>query len=441
MDLVLFGLSHVTAPLEIRECLSFKASDALKIMQDLQSSDVFHENLLLSTCNRTEIYGIADKPDESLVRLQHVLSAVQRLRPDLLRDHGYTYLNVEAVQHLFRVAAGLDSQVVGEVEILGQIKDAYRYASGVNATGPYLNRLFQRCFRVGKRARAETSISDGVISVGSIAVDLARKVLGQLNGKHALLIGAGDTGRLVARHLAEAGIGEFTVVNRTRSKAEELVRELGGNVIEFDRISDTLCDFDVVITAVGAPERTITRPMLKSKKGTFPLLIDLGVPRDIDPEIDKLSGAFLYNIDDLEVLSRDRIARRELEIPKVERIIDEETTQFIKWHQSISSQETITDLRACLEDLRNETLEKWRSRLKPDEYKTAERITEDLLNKILHIPSQSLKGCELGPGRRECEQCEMFERNEGSVHGAYNQDLKCIFARILFNLEGKDRDA
>jgi glutamyl-tRNA reductase len=441
MDLVLFGLSHVTAPLEVRECLSFKPAEAEKIMQDLQSRDVFCENLLLSTCNRIEIYGVADKADESLNHLRQILSNGHSIRPELLKDHEYTYLNIKAVQHLFRVAAGLDSLVVGEVEILGQIKDAYRSASGVDTTGPYLNRLFQHCFLVGKRARTETGISDGAISIGSIAVDLANKVLGQFHGKKALLIGAGETGALVAKHLADAGIEKFTVANRTRSKADELAKEMGGTAVEFDRIPDILPDFDVVITAIGAPERTVTRSMLRGSRKSYPLFIDLGVPRDIDPDIDKLPGVFVYNIDDLQTIANEKIARRELEIPRVENIINEETAKFVKWHQSVNSQQTIADLRASLEKMRAETLDKYRKQLNPHEYKLTERITEELLNKILHIPSQSLKGCELKPGPRHCESCDMFERGEGPVHGHYNQELKNIFTRILFDLEGKDRDA
>jgi glutamyl-tRNA reductase len=441
MDLVLFGLSHVTAPLVVRECLSFKPTEAEKIMQDLQSEDVFCENLLLSTCNRIEIYGVANRADESLNRLRQILANGHSLKPELLSAHEYTYLNIKAVQHLFRVAAGLDSLVIGEVEILGQIKDAYRSASGIDTTGPYLNRLFQHCFLVGKRARTETGISDGAISIGSIAVDLARMVLGQLHGKNALLIGAGDTGNLVAKHLADAGVDKFTVANRTRSKADELAKDMGGTAVDFDHIPDVLPDFDVVISAIGAPERTITRSMLKASKKSYPLFIDLGVPRDIDPDIDKLPGVFVYNIDDLQTIANEKIARRKLEIPRVENIINEETAKYVKWYQSINSTQTITDLRASFEKLRSETLEKYKKQLNPQELKLTERITEELLNKILHIPSESLKGCELKPGPRHCETCDMFEKGEGPVHGHYNQELKNIFTRILFDLEGKDRDA
>ncbi|HDS30288.1 MAG TPA: glutamyl-tRNA reductase [Firmicutes bacterium] len=440
MDIVLFGLSHTNAPLEIREHLGFKAPDAMRIMSELNSTDVFKENLLLSTCNRTEIYGITDEPEGSLVRLKNKISDLHRIQPDLLKDYGYIYLNIKAVRHLFRVVAGLDSQVVGEIEILTQIKDAYRTASVAHVTGPYLNRLFQHCFRVGKRIRTETGISNGAISVGSIAVDLAKKILGNLRNKQALIIGAGDTGRLVARRFMEAGIDRFCISNRTHSKAEELGKELNGDVIEPGRIPEELHKFDVVISAAGAPEHTITRSMVKTGRRASHLFIDLGVPRDIDPEIEQMPGVFVYNLDDLKCFADEKLARRKQEIPKVEKIVGEETASFIKWYDSISTQQTIIDMRDYLESLREETLDKWRTHLSPREQQIARRITEELMKKILHTPSQSLKGCELGPGRRDCAKCEMFEEGEGSIHNHYNQELKCIFARILFNLEGEDRD-
>lgn len=441
MDLVLFGLNHTTAPVEIRERLSFKASDASRIMQDLCRQGIFFENLLLSTCNRTEIYGVACRPDESLERLHSVLSEYRQIQPDTLKNCGYTFLNIKAVQHLFRVAAGLDSMVLGEVEILGQLKDAYRIASEIDVTGPFLNRFFQHCFRVGKRVRTETSISIGSLSVGSVAVNLAVKVLGRLEGKKALIIGAGETGQLVARQLANSGVSRFTIANRTRSKAEELAREFNGDVIDFENIGGKLTEFDLVITAVGAPERTITPSMVQSRRGPFPLFIDLGVPCDIDPEIDRLPGVIVYNIDDLQTLVKEKAARRELEIPRVEKIIKEETAKFIKWHQSVSSEETLTSLRNRFESIRQEILEKWRKHLNPHEQRMASRITEDLIKKILHAPTQNLKGCELGTGTRKCEKCDMFDPECGPVHGHYNQALKLIFARMLFELEEKDPDA
>jgi glutamyl-tRNA reductase len=440
MDLVLFGLNHVTAPLEVRERLSFKKQEANLVMRELREEGVFAENLLLSTCNRTEIYGLANRADESLDRLRLILSDLRHVETHILQDHGYTFLNVGAVQHLFRVAAGLDSLVIGEVEILGQVKDAYRDATGADTSGPFLNRLFQHCFRVGKRARTETGISDGAISVGSIAVELALKVLGRLDGKTALLIGAGETGRLVATHLISAGIGKITVTNRTKSKADELALELGGTSLDFGAYASKVSDYDLVVTAVGAPERTVTRSMLKAKRGGYPLLIDLGVPRDIDPEIDKLSDAIVYNIDDLESLAKEKIERRMREVPRVEKIILDETTQFIKWYDSINAQNTITDLRMKLESLQNETLEKWSGKLNPQEMKAVERVTGELLNKILHLPSQSLKGCELGSGPKQCENCDMYECGKGPVHGHYNQDLKCMTTRQLFGLEEKNKN-
>lgn len=435
MDLVIYGLNHTTAPIEIRERLSFKTEDASDIMVGLRKAGIFMENLLLSTCNRTEIYGLSDRAAESVKRLQSVLADTGEFQVDILLDHSYTFLNAEAVRHLFRVSTGLDSLVLGEAEILGQIKDAYRTATGVDTTGPYLNKLFHHCFQVGKRVRNETAISSGGISVGSSAVKLARKVLGKLDGKKALLIGAGDTGWLVAQHLLHAGIGKLTVTNRTESKALELALKLEGDVIPFDEYPSLLTGFDLVISAVGAPERTVKRDMLRRVRGMYPLFIDLGVPRDIDPDVDRMARAIVYHVDDLEVIVKDMRAKREVEIPRVEGIIAEETAKFVGWSDSLRAQRTIEDLRAKFEEFRGSTLEKWKGRLDKKEYDMAERITGELLNKILHEPTLSLKGCELEQGIKKCQECDMYEDGRGCIHGHFNQELKCIITRILFGIQ------
>jgi glutamyl-tRNA reductase len=435
MDLVIYGLNHATAPIEVRERLSFKPGDASGIMVKLRSAGVFVENLLLSTCNRTEFYGVAEKATESVGKLKDILADSRKCPAELLHHHSYRHLNTKAVEHLFRVAAGLDSMVLGEVEILGQIKDAYRTATGVDATGPYLNKLFHHCFRVGKKVRNETSISAGGISIGSITVDLAHRVLGDLTGKRALLIGAGDTGQLVAQHLLHAGIGQLAIANRTDSKAHELAGRLGGSALPFADYPARLAGFDLVITAAGAEGHTIRRDMLKRSRGLYPLMIDLGVPRDVDPDIDKLSGAIVYHIDDLRALTDERLAKRRREIPKVKRILTEETAKFMSWSDSLRAQKTIEDLRARFEGLRQVTLDRWKGRLNPRELKTAERITGDLLGKILHEPIISLKGCELEPGIKKCETCDMFEEGRGCIHGHFNQELKCIITRILFGIQ------
>ncbi len=440
MDLVLYGLNHTTASIEIREMLSFKRDEASRMMKSLRSERVFSENLLLSTCNRTEVYGIAEEAAESIRKLRRILTGGIEEGTGILAGHDYSYLNAKAVGHLFRVSAGLDSMVLGEVEILGQIKDAYRSATGVDATGPYLNRLFHHCFRVGKRVRNETAISSGGYSVGSTAVELAKKVLGRLDGKKALLIGAGETGQLVAKHLHEAGIGGLVVANRTQSKAEEVASKLGGEVLPFDEYPRKLNEFDLVITAVGAPEKTVRRDMLRRTRGLYPFLIDLGVPRDVDTDIDRLSGAIVYRIDDLEGIVKEKLTRREVEIPLVEKIVVEELAKFMSWSDSLRAQKTIEDLRRELEDLRTLTMQKWGRRLSPKELKLAERITNELVNRILHKPTVTLKGCELGGGAKQCEKCEMFQEGEGCIHGHYSQELKCAITRQLFNLDGKSLD-
>ena len=437
MDLVLFGLNHTTAPLDVREHLAFQPDAAARFVSELKAEGVVEETVLLSTCNRTEIYGVAEAPEEALTYLRLRLASARDISADTLEDHGYGLVNGLATEHLFRVSTGIDSLVVGEVEILRQIKDAYRIATSIDATGPYINRLFQQCFRVGKRARTETAISVGGISVGSISVELAERIRGDLSQCSALLIGAGTTSQLVARHLRKAHIGRITVANRTRERAEELVREVGGDVIDFDQIGREVSNHHLIITAVGASERTVTLEMLENVDD-IPLLIDLGVPRDIDPRIDDLADVTLYCVDDLQAIVEQRLKQREREVPRVERIVAEEAARFVGWSDSLRAASTIKDLRAKFEQYKTDTLDKWRYRLSDHESEIAERVAGELMGKIMSSPLFCLKGCELNPGPKQCATCEMFDIEEGCVHGHYAQELKCMVTRQLFGLDSDD---
>lgn len=434
MDLVLYGVNHKTAPIEIRERISFKLEDSSGAMSALRSEGIFHENLLLSTCNRTEIYGVTDDVNESLERLIGFLAKIRNCDENTLREYSYEYLNIMAVRHLFKVSAGLDSLVLGETEILKQIKDAYKTAVRVDATGPYLNKLFQHCFRVGKRVRTETDISCGNVSVSSCAVALACKVLGNLQNKRALLIGTGETGQLVAQNLVESGIKELVVTNRTMSKAEEVSRKFSGKVLSFDQYPSNISKFDLVITAIGAPEYIIKRDMLKPHMGKYPLLIDLGVPRDIDPDVNKINSVFVYHIDDFQAIVNEQIKKREKEIPKAESIIEKETAVFINWVKTLDSQQIITELHKQLYKIRDEIISSWKGRTSPSEYKLIERVTGELINKILAKPTVTLKECGFGEGVKKCEECEMFDNEKGCTNGSYDHKMKCIIARMLFGL-------
>lgn len=434
MDLVLFGMNHTTAPLQIRELLSFNEEDSCNVMCNLRSMSVFDETLMVCTCNRTEVYGLAEHADESIRKLLTVFTDLRKVESEILRKQSYSFLNIKAVEHLFNVAAGLDSMVLGEVEILGQLKDAYRTATSVDATGPYLNRLFHHCFRVGKRVRKETEISFGGYSVGSSAVDLATKVLGNLSNKSVLLIGAGETGQLVARHLLHKGIGRMVITNRTHSKAVKTAEEFGGQTLPFDEYPNALGRFDLIITAVGSGDRIVRPEMIQQSPARTQLYIDLGVPRDIDPEIEKMPRIFAYNVDDLEKIVRENLAKREMQVPKVKKIVQQETSKFIAWSDSLRAQKTIIDLNDRMNEIREQTLNKWKRKLSPQEYEKVKRITHELVNKILYEPSKNLKGCELSDEKKHCASCDLFIPDKGCVHGHYNQELKCAIARSLFNL-------
>jgi glutamyl-tRNA reductase len=334
MGLVAMGISHKTAPVDLREHLTIPETDIGGALTRLKDSGEIAEAVILSTCNRLEIYGRpVNTRAQTLVSINKFFSELYRhpaLGPAI-----YQFEANHAVEHLFKVAAGLDSLVVGESEILGQVKSAYRLAHERGATGKITNVLFQRAIFVGKHVRTHTKISEGASSVGSVAVHLAERIFGSLTNHRTLLVGAGKMAEVTARHLLSQKTGELVILNRTPQKAEELAKQLNGRAGSLVDLPKELAQADIVITSTAATEPIITLPMvqavLKTRRGRSLYFVDIAVPRDVDPQIHKLDNVYVYNIDDLKSIVDESLARRQNEVLAAENIVRSASKEFYEW--------------------------------------------------------------------------------------------------------------
>ena len=397
MHLVVIGLNHTTAPVELREKLSI-ADDALpNALADLKAKSPVSECLILSTCNRTEIYACTQSKsdDECLIAWMSDFFGVDA---GSLSPHLYSHAGHKAAEHLFRVASGIDSMVIGEAQILGQVKDAYRIAAENKAGGPVLNALFQQAIAVGKRVRTETDIGKGAFSVGSAAVHLAGSIFDKLTGRTVLVIGAGEMSELTMMHLASSGASPVLVANRTFSKAESLASRFQGRAVKLAEIGTIMEAADIVITSTGSREPIVTREMISrvhhARRGRPIFFIDMAVPRDIEPQVGDLDNVFLYNIDDLQAVVAADVAGRRAEIARVERIIAEEVDDFLRWCRALDAVPIITSLREKFDRIREEELEKLKSRLPdltPEEHEAINAAMRTIVNKICHQPMIQIK--------------------------------------------------
>jgi glutamyl-tRNA reductase len=325
--IVVLGLSHHSSPVELRERFAFAEARVPAVLQLLREQRIADEAVILSTCNRVEIYAATSlDPSAAFVELKNFLVSCHDYR-DPLTDEIYTLSEPHSVHHLFKVAAGLDSMVLGETEILGQLKQAYDLALKHQHTGSRLNKAFQRAFNVAKHIRTETSIQRGSVSVGSVAVELAEKIFSSLNDRHVMVIGAGDTSEKTARALLSRGAKSIIVANRSHDRAVALATELGGRAVQFDDWSKEFAQIDIVISSTSAPhhilDRTKLELLMKLRKNRPLLLIDIAVPRDIDPEVNLMPNVYLYNIDDLQAIANDYLQQRKDEVARCEAIIQE----------------------------------------------------------------------------------------------------------------------
>ncbi len=419
--IVLIGVNHRTAPVEIREKLSF-SKNKIDPVSLFMTSPLVREVLFLSTCNRVELLLVTSNPQEAIEDCLRLWGEANGLNLSTFEKHLYFFQDIEAVIHLFKVGAGLDSMVLGEPQILGQLKEAYRYAVERRGTGVILNRLLHKTFSVAKRIRSETGIGSHAVSVSYAAVELAKKIFGTLENKVVMLIGAGEMAELAAQHFLTCGIEKIIVANRTLARAIELAKRFQGEAISLEELEDYLIKADIVVSSTGAPHYILTakqiKQLMRPRKMRPIFFIDIAVPRDIDPQVNEIENVYLYDIDDLKAVVEENLAFRRKEARRAERIVEEEALKFEAWLEELEVYPTIVALRQKAEAIRQRELEKTLAHLKghlrPEDIQAIDILTRSLVNKILHDPMLFLKN-------------------------RYHQEGKQVidFTRRLFNLDGE----
>ena len=400
MRLFAVGVSHRTASVELRETVDFARRGLPVAIEALRERRLAREAVVLSTCNRAEIYVGADSEAaaESCGRFIGEFNGVDW---KTLEPHLVVYRGPEAADHLFRVAAGLDSLVVGEPQILGQVKDAFTAATELKSTGALTHRLFTTAFSVGKRVRTETGLGEGAVSVSYAAIALARKIFGRLKGLNVLILGAGEMAALTGTHLRAQEVGHLTIASRTLASAEALAADLKGQAIPWSSLAQALPAADIVVTATGSPEPVLTRARvedaMRPRRGRALFIIDIAVPRDVDPEAGSLDQVFLYNIDDLQTIVKENLARRTTEVQRAESIVREEVDRFRAWMQSRDVVPTVVALRQQFETIRKSELQRLEPKLAslpPEARARVDEITHLLVEKLLLTPTEQLKAAD-----------------------------------------------
>ena len=423
MNIILLGLNHKTAPLEIREKLSGAAPDETHPLREIMQIAGVREAFYLSTCNRTEVFfRVDEKPEETLGLLKAYLRKRGNFTAEDIDRYFYLHFDENALSHLFRVTSSLDSMVMGEPQILGQVKESYREAVDNDATGILLNKILHHAFRVAKRVRTETGIASHAVSVSFAAVELAKKIFGNLAGKTVILVGAGEMSELAARHLVQHGASRILIANRTFERSMQMTDLFRGEAIRFDDLAKRLQDADIVITSTGAPNLIISKEMvasaLRRRKNRLLFLIDIAVPRDIDPAAGELDNVYLYNIDDLQDVVDENRHIRQMEAEKAEAIVAEEVKRYREWYNTLEAVPTIVSLKEKTEAIVRGELEKsssWIKNLREEERIHIEGLLSSVVNKILHDPIVGLK--------------------DKTIHRSAKPYIAAI--KYLFNLEDK----
>ena len=398
MDLLVTGISHKRTPMEIRERVYFDESDLRTPVLELKARKEIEEAVLVSTCNRMEVYARTDDFDQAVSSIQEFIGQFHEVPQAILKEHGYAMKTKEAVRHAFRVSSALDSMVVGEPQILGQVKKSYRIAQEAGSTGIYLNHLFERSFAVAKRVRTETRIGENAVSVSYAAVELARKIFGDLDAQRVMLVGAGEMAELATQHLVQLGARGVVVANRSIERAEALADRFGGRAVDINHVEAELVVADIVLCSTGAPHAVIHREtvqrVIRRRRNRPMFFIDIAIPRDVEPGVQDIGNVYLYNIDDLEHVVAANIQEREREAARAEVLIDEESAAFLRWMETLEVVPTIVSLRERAEAVRLKEVADLRSRLKglsPEADEAVNALTASLVNKLLHSPITELK--------------------------------------------------
>ena len=421
-QIVSIGTSHHAAPIEFRERLAFSEEQLTEAHQHLRESDQVQEAVILSTCNRVEVFAVLNSvrnADSAAKILIEFLSRYHKIDTESLKKWTYLHHNLETIQHLFRVTSSLDSMIVGESQIMGQVKEAYDTSRSMDSTRIILNRLFTKAFSVGKRIRTETTITTGAVSISYAAVELAKKIFNTLEGKTVAIIGAGEMSELTAKHLVANGVSNVIVANRTYERAVKVAEKFSGTPLAYDSDLNFLIDADIVVSSTNAPDYLIKRQplanIMRKRKHRYMFLIDIAVPRDIEPDVSKLDHAFLYNIDDLETVVASNLKDRHQEAARAEQIVSEEAKRFYDQLQIFQVNPTIKALHQQFRQIADSELQAcfYKATLSDQQESAVASMTQAIVKKLLHHPMQNLR-CAVNDG--------------DSDHGQYIQALQELFA-------------
>ncbi len=399
MHLLLVGISHRTAPVDLRERVDFQTRGVAAALRALAARGSAREAVVVSTCNRAELYVACDEATATRQDLVHFVGDFNGVASTDIAPHVYEVVDLDVARHLFRVAAGLDSLVMGEPQILGQVKDAHTYATDAHTAGPVLNRLFHTSFAVGKRVRTETGLGSGAVSVSYAAVALARKIFGDLDGRSVVVVGAGEMGKLTAIHMKSHGVQHVTIVSRTMAHAARTAEAIGGaSAAPWEELDAAVGGSDIVITATGAAVPILTKAhvetIMRPRRNRPLFIIDIAMPRDVEAAAGEIEQVFLYNIDDLQATVRENLARRATEVARAETIVDEEVEKFGAWFRSRGAIPTVVALRERFETIRRTELERLDfklSSLPPEARARVDEITHLIVEKLLLTPTEQLK--------------------------------------------------
>ncbi|MGA3068991.1 MAG: glutamyl-tRNA reductase [Terracidiphilus sp.] len=423
MTLALIGVNHKTAPIELRERVAISREELPETTRALAAVPGVLECMIVSTCNRVELLAVVDSPDADLAGFLHRQFGLDAA---LLRPHLYTQYDRDAVRHLFRVAASLDSMVVGEPQILGQVKEAFAVARASGTVAGQLEHLLQSAFAAAKKVRSETGIGSNSVSIASVAVDMARKIFGSLAGRTVFLVGAGKMSELAARHLVQQGAGAILVTNRTQERARRMADEFQGRVIPFEKLYEVASEADIVISSTGAPHPIFRREhgqtFLHRRRNRPMFFIDIAVPRDVDPAMGKLEGIFVYDIDDLQAVAASHMAERSREAGDAETLIAAEVERFHQRQRTVDVAPAIVALQRQAEEIRQSELRRAQPRLgslSAEQVAAVEALTRGLVNKFLHPPMQALKqAARENDSTRLDALCEAWSVTGAAIHEA-----------------------
>jgi len=429
VHLVLVGISHRTAPVELRERIDFQARGLEVSLRALAQRAAVREAVVLSTCNRAELYGVSDDPNQGGSAFVDFITDFHKVDRQALQPHVYQVADLDVARHLFRVAAGLDSLVVGEPQILGQVKEAHSVAGANHVVGPFLNRLFHSSFAVGKRVRSETGLGSGAVSVSFAAVALARKIFGDLKGRSVLVVGAGEMGKLTALHMKSQGVHQVTIVSRTMAHAARTAEAIGGaSAAPWEELDPLMGSADIVITATGAVSPILTKAhieaVMRPRRNRPLFLIDIALPRDVEPAAGEIEQVFLYNIDDLQATVRENLARRASEVARAETIVGEEVDKFSMWLRSRGAIPTVVALRQRFDAVRRSELDRLTSTLPADVRERVDDITRLVVEKLLLTPTEQLKTI-----------------HDAETIGLYSEALTRLFGLTSLPAQGADSPA